>query len=413
LSKKKVAMVSSPGFFNVNIFIRSQTIFESMKKVIVYSTKNCPYCRMVKAVLDKHGVPYEGIDVGENPDAAKKMIELSGQRGVPVIIVDDEVIIGFDSQRLNDLFGETTSGEVYDVLIAGAGPAGLTAAAYCARKMLNTIVISENIGGQALESWAIENYMGYRMITGEDLMKKFEEQVRTLNMRLELDRIISISEEDDIFTIRTISENTYKAKSVILAQGNRPKKLGVANEEQFLGRGLSICSTCDGPLYKGKRVAVAGGGNSAIQTAVEMSDITPSVSLIVRSTIRADPIYLKMLESKKNITLYLNTTITALHGNKFLSAITTKNAEGEEKKIELDGVFIEIGWLPNTDILDGFVALNEKKEIIVDINCHTNVAGVFAAGDVTSVKSKQIIIAAGDGAKAALEAHEYLMKLVT
>ena len=381
-----------------------------MKKVTVYSTKNCPYCRMVKAFLDKHGVPYDGIDVGEDPNAAKKMTELSGQRGVPVIIVDDEVIIGFDSQRLNDLFGETISGEIYDVLIVGAGPAGLTAGVYCSRKMLNTIIISENIGGQALESWAIENYMGYRMITGEDLMKKFEEQVRTLKMRLELDRVTSISKEDDIFTLTTISENTYKAKSVILAQGNRPKKLGVANEEQFLGRGLSICSTCDGPLYKGKRVAVAGGGNSAIQTAVEMSDITPSVSLIVRSTIRADPIYMKMLESKKNITVYLNTQITALHGDKFLSAITTKNADGEEKKIELDGVFIEIGWLPNTDILDGFVALNEKKEIIVDINCHTTVAGVFAAGDVTSVKSKQIIIAAGDGAKAALEAHEYLMK---
>jgi alkyl hydroperoxide reductase subunit F len=381
-----------------------------MKKVTVYSTKNCPYCRMVKAFLDKHGVPYDGIDVGEDPDAAKKMIELSGQRGVPVIIVDDEVIIGFDSQKLNDLFGETISGEIYDVLIVGAGPAGLTAGVYCARKMLNTIIISENLGGQALESWAIENYMGYRMITGEDLMKKFVEQVRTLKMRLELDRVTSISKKDDIFTLSTISENTYKSKTLILAQGNRPKKLGVANEEQFLGRGLSICSTCDGPLYKGKRVAVAGGGNSAIQTAVEMSDISPSVSLIVRSTIRADPVYMKMLESKKNITLYLNTQITALHGDKFLSAITTKNAEGEEKKIELDGVFVEIGWLPNTDILDGFVGLNEKKEIIVDINCHTTVAGVFAAGDVTSVKSKQIIIAAGDGAKAALEAHEYLLK---
>jgi alkyl hydroperoxide reductase subunit F len=384
-----------------------------MKKVTVYSTKNCPYCRMAKAFLDKHGVPYEGIDVGEDPDTAKKMIELSGQRGVPVIIVDGEVIIGFDSQRLNDLFGETTTGEVYDVLIAGAGPAGLTAGVYCARKMLKTIIISENIGGQALESWAIENYMGYRMITGEDLMKKFEEQVRTLNMRVELDRIIGISKEEDIFTVRTISENTVKAKTLILAQGNRPKKLGVANEEQFLGRGLSICSTCDGPLYKGKRVAVVGGGNSAIQTAVEMSEITPSVILIVRSGIRADPVYTKMLESKKNITVYLNTQVTALHGDKFISAVTTKNEKGVEQKIELEGIFIEIGWLPNTDFLNGFVALNEKKEVVVDINCHTNVPGVFAAGDVSSVKSKQIIIASGDGAKAALEANEYLMKLAS
>jgi len=398
------------GFFGDDIFIRNQTIFELMKKVTVYSTKNCPYCRMAKAFLDKHGIPYEEIDVGEDSDAAKKMTDLSGQRGVPVIIVDNEVIVGFDSQRLNDLFGETLSGEVYDVLIAGAGPAGLTAGVYCARKMLNTIIISENIGGQALESWAIENYMGYRMITGEDLMKKFEEQVRTLNMRLELDRVISLSKEGDIFTIRTISENIFKAKTVILAQGNRPKKLGVANEEQFLGRGLSICSTCDGPLYRDKRVAIVGGGNSAIQTAVEMSKIASSVSLIVRSTIRADSIYAEMLESNKNIIVYLNTQVIALHGNKFLSAVTIKNAKGDEQKMELDGIFIEIGWLPNTDFLSGFVALNEKKEIIVDLNCHTSQEGVFAAGDVTSVKNKQIIIASGDGAKAALEAYEYLMK---
>ena len=410
MSEKNIAMVNSSVFLGVNIFIRSQTIFELMKKVTVYSTKNCPYCRMVKAFLDKHGVPYDGIDVGEDPNAAKKMIELSGQRGVPVIIVDDEVIIGFDSQRLNDLFGETISGEIYDVLIVGAGPAGLTAGVYCARKMLNTIIISENIGGQALESWAIENYMGYRMITGEDLMKKFEEQVRTLKMRLELDRVTSISKEDDIFTLTTISENTYKSKTLILAQGNRPKKLGVANEELFLGRGLSICATCDGPLYKGKRVAVVGGGNSALQTAVEMSEITQQVHLFVRSDIRADAIYLKMLESKNNITVHLNTRVTAIHGDKFLSAITVINEKGEEQRIDLDGVFIEIGWLPNTDILDGFVALNKKKEIIVDINCHTSIEGVFAAGDITSVKGKQIVIAAGDGAKAALEAHEYLMK---
>ena len=380
-----------------------------MRKVTVYSTKNCPYCRMAKAFLDKHGVPYDSIDVGENTDAAKKMIALSGQRGVPVIIVDDEVIIGFDSQKLNDLFGEAISGEVYDVLIIGAGPAGLTAGVYCARKMLNTIIISENIGGQALESWAIENYMGYRMITGEDLMKKFEEQVRTLNMRLELDRIVSISKNDDVFMIRTISENTLKAKTLILAQGNRPKKLGVANEEQYLGRGLSICSTCDGPLYKGKRIAVVGGGNSAIQTAVEMSDIAQSARLIVRSNIRADPVYVRMLESKKNIAIQLNSQIIALHGNKFLNAITVRNESGEEQKFDIDGVFIEIGWLPNTDILDGFVALNDKKEIIVDVNCHTSMAGVFAAGDVTSIKGKQIIIASGEGAKAALEAHEYLL----
>jgi alkyl hydroperoxide reductase subunit F len=380
-----------------------------MSKVTVYSTQYCQYCRMTKAFLERHGVPYDSIDVGSDQAAAKKMIELSGQRGVPVIVIDDEVIVGFDSQRLNELFGDASPEDVNDVVIVGAGPAGLTAGVYCARKMLKTVIISENIGGQALESWAIENYMGYRMIAGEELMKKFEEQVRTLNIRLELDRVTGITREENLFIVKTISDIEVKAKALILTQGNRPKKLGVANEEQFLGRGLSICSTCDGPLYRGKKVAVVGGGNSALQTAVEMSELAPSVDLIVRSTIKADPVYVQKMKEKKNITVHLNSQVTIIEGDKFLSAVTIKDDKGKEQKLALDGVFIEIGWLPNTDILDGFVALNAKKEIIIDCNGHTSQPGVFAAGDVTSTRSKQIIIAAGDGAKAALEAFEYLM----
>ncbi|PKL65854.1 MAG: glutaredoxin [Methanomicrobiales archaeon HGW-Methanomicrobiales-3] len=380
-----------------------------MTRVTVYSTQNCPYCRMAKAFLDKYAVPYESLDVGADIEAAKKMIELSGQRGVPVIVVDDEVIVGFDAQRLTELFGETATDERYDVLIVGAGPAGLTAAVYCGRKMLNTIIISENIGGQALESWAIENYMGYRMVTGEDLMKKFEEQVRNLNLRLELDRITTITREGSLFVGKTASGAEVRAKAVILTQGNRPRKLGVANEEQYLGRGLSICSTCDGPLYKGKKVAVVGGGNSALQTAIEMSELAASVDLIVRSTIRADPVYVKKLEEKKNITVHTGSHVTALEGEKFLSAVTIENESGTVQKLELDGVFIEIGWLPNTDMVADLVNLNGKKEIIVDINGKTGTPGIFAAGDVTNVKSKQIIIASGDGAKAALEAYWYLL----
>lgn len=381
-----------------------------MTRVTVYSTQNCPYCRMAKAFLEKHNVQYESLDVGNDTVAAQKMIELSGQRGVPVIMVDDEVIVGFDSDRLNEIFGKPPTGESYDVVIVGAGPAGLTAGVYCARKMLNTIIITENIGGQALESWAIENYMGYRMIAGEDLMKKFEEQVRTLNIRLELDKVTAITKDDGLFTLSTASGNTLKAKAVILTQGNRPKKLGVANEEQYLGRGLSICSTCDGPLYKGKQVAVVGGGNSALQTAVEMSDIAQSVRLIVRSTIRADPVYMEKLKGKNNITVHTGSHVSALQGEKFLSGITIKDEQEKEQTISLDGVFIEIGWLPNTDMVENLVQLNEKKEIIVDINGHTSIPGIYAAGDVTSVKSKQIVIASGDGAKAALEAFEYILK---
>jgi len=381
-----------------------------MSTVTVYSTKNCPYCRMAKAFLEKQGVPYTSIDVGADAAAAKKMIDLSGQRGVPVIVVDDEVIVGFDSARLNELFGTPVENELYDVIIVGAGPAGLTAAMYCSRKLLKTLVVSENIGGQALESWAIENYMGYRMITGEDLMKKFEEQVRTLDVRLELIRVSGIVQAGGIFEVTTASGALLKAKSLILTQGKQPKKLGVSEEEKYLGRGLSICSTCDGPLYKEKKVAIVGGGNSAVQTAIEMSGIASSVSLIVRSTIKADPVYIKKLEEIKNITVHLHSQIAGLSGDKFLDRITIKTEGQPDQSIGVDGVFIEIGWTPNTEILDGLVDLNDRGEIVVDVDGKTSRAGVFAAGDVTSVKSKQIIIAAGDGAKAALEAYEYLMK---
>src|SRR5208283_3125894 len=172
-----------------------------------------------------------------------------------------------------------------------------------------------------------------------------------------------------------------------------------------------ICSTCDGPLYKGKKVAVVGGGNSALQTAIGMSGIAASVSLIVRSTIKADPVYLKKLEGIPNITVHLHTVITAFEGDPFLQRITIKSEGQGEQSFDIDAVFTEIGWTPNTEILDSLVDLNDLREIVVDVDGRTSRPGVFAAGDVTSVRSKQIIIAAGDGAKAALETYEYLMKL--
>lgn len=383
-----------------------------MPEVTVYSTKNCPYCRMAKALLDRLGVPYRSIDVGEDTKAAAEMIGLSGQRGVPVITVDKEVIIGFDAQRLNELFGKELKVEIFDVLIIGAGPAGLTAAVYCARKFLSCIIVSENIGGQALESWAIENYMGYRMVTGEDLMRKFEDQVRVYNIHLDLDSVDGITVKDGLFTTKTVSDVTYVSKSIILAQGMHPKKLGVPGEERFIGKGLSVCSTCDGPLFRDKVVAVVGGGNSALQTAVEMSSVAREVHLIVRSTIKADEVYVNAYKAKENIVLHPATVITGLHGENLLSGITIKDlGTGKESAIAVDGVFAEIGWIPNTGMVAGLVDLNEKGEVIVDVNGHTSVPGIFAAGDVSSVKSKQIIIASGEGAKAALEVYDYLMRL--
>jgi alkyl hydroperoxide reductase subunit F len=367
---------------------------------------------MVKAFLEKRKIPYAEINVAEDREAAGEMIRISGQNGVPVTVAGDRVIVGFDARALNEVFGPGEAPvDVYDVVILGAGPAGLTAAVYTARKLLKTLVISENIGGQALESWAIENYMGYRMVTGEDLMKRFEEQARELHIQLELDGVVGISRDGSSFTVRTTTDRSFGARSVIITTGKHPRMLGLMGEERFIGRGLSICATCDGPLFRGKNVAVVGGGNSALQTAIEMSKIAKTVHLVVRSRVRADQVYRDVCRTKENIVTHLNVEVSRLHGEQFLTGLGLRHRDtGKEARIDVDGVFLEIGWLPNTEFLEGFVPLNPDKEVVVDENCRTGVPGVFAAGDVTSVKGKQIIIAAGEGAKAALEAYEYLVR---
>lgn len=382
-----------------------------MVPVTVYSTKNCPYCRMVKAFLDNHGIPFQDVDVAEDKEAAKKMVEASGQFGVPVVVWGDEVVVGFDAEKLGELAGaESPTGE-FDILIIGAGPAGLTAAMYCARKSLDTGLITQDIGGQALWSWSVDNYMGYRMVTGDELMKKFEEQVKEQPIHVELDRVDGLNKTESMFEITTASGKTLRARSLIIATGKRPRTLGLPDEDAYIGHGVSICSTCDGPLYRGKKVAVAGGGNSAVQTAIEMSGIARWVYLIVRSDLRADARYIEAYQKRDNITTFLNTDVVAYHGKPSLQAITIRDKQtGKETRVDVEGLFLEIGLLPNTEFLGDFLALNETREIVVDQNCQTSVPGVFAAGDVTCIHGKQIIIAAGEGAKAALEAYNYLVQ---
>jgi len=382
-----------------------------MPDVRVYTTNQCPYCRMVKAYLERRKIPYAEINVSEDAEAAGEMIRISGQNGVPVTVAGDRIIVGFDAQALNEVFGGEAPVDLYDVIILGAGPAGLAAAVYTARKFLKTLVITENIGGQALESWAIENYMGYRMITGEDLMRRFEEQARELHIQLELDGVAGVSRDGSSFSVKTATDRSFAGRSLIVATGKHPRMLGLPGEERFIGRGLSICATCDGPLFRGKNVAVVGGGNSALQTAIEMSKIAKTVHLVVRSQIRCDAILKEVYAKKENIVTHLNVEVSHLYGDQFLTGLGLRHRDtGDEARIDVDGVFLEIGWLPNTEFLEGFVPMNAGKEIVVDENCHTTIPGVFAAGDVTSIKGKQIIIAAGEGAKAALEVYEYLVR---
>jgi alkyl hydroperoxide reductase subunit F len=253
--------------------------------------------------------------------------------------------------------------------------------------------------------------MGYRMITGDDLMRMFEEQVRLLDLHLEIDKVLILDRSGNEFIVNTATGAAYRARAVILAQGKQPRKLGVEGEDRYLGRGLSVCSTCDGPLFRDKVVAIVGGGNSALQSAIEMSGIAREVHLVVRSTIKADESYIKVYEQKANIITHKNSIVSKLQGNSMLTGITLKDrTSGKETELSVDGVFAEIGWIPNTAFLEGFVDMNQEKEVIIDIDCHTSVPGILAAGDITNIRTKQIITAAGEGAKAALSAYDYLIK---
>ena len=255
-----------------------------MAGVKVYTTES-PYCRMVIAFLEKHGVEYETVDVGRDRAAAREMIAVSGQRGVPVTVSGDEVIV-VRCERLQELFGKPVTGGVYDVVIVAPGRRADSRCLLCEEILMKSVIISENIGGQATWSWSVENYMGFRMITGEDLIRKFEEQVRGLDVSLELDSVQSVRKEGDIFLVRTALGNTYRCRTVILTPGKQPRTLGLPDEDRLMGRGVSVCSTCDGPLFRGRSVAVVGGGNAAVQTTIEMAKIASSVALIVRSTLQ-------------------------------------------------------------------------------------------------------------------------------
>lgn len=382
-----------------------------MSGLILYSSEYCQYCRLLKTYLEKHGIQYENRDVGADRSAGEKMIALTGQYGVPVLVKGEDFVVGYDIQAVNKLLGiETEAGDSYDLVVIGGGPAGLTATLYGTRKGLKTLLLTPDIGGQATESWSVENYMGFRPVSGRELTEKFEEQVREASPSIELDTAAEILEEGGHFVVVSAGGRRFEATAVIAASGAQPNWMGLKDEQRFIGRGISVCSTCDGPLFRDKTVAIVGGGNSALTAVIEMSQIAKKVYLIVRSKIRADNLYTEQYENLSNVETLLNYEVTAVSGDSFLRKVTVKERNtGEKRTLEIDGLFLEIGREPNIAYLGGLVEINEKKEIVVDINATTSKPGIFAAGDVTTVAGKQIIIAAGEGAKAALSAYDYII----
>ncbi|TEU24956.1 alkyl hydroperoxide reductase subunit F [Alkanindiges illinoisensis] len=307
--------------------------------------------------------------------------------------------------------------DVFDVLVVGGGPAGAAAAVYAARKGINTGVVAERFGGQVLDTLAIENFISVAETEGPKLAAALEQHVRAYDvdiMNLQRVKQLKTGDLDDLIEIELENGATLKSRTVILSTGARWREMNVPGEEQYKTKGVAFCPHCDGPLFKGKRVAVIGGGNSGVEAAIDLAGIVKEVTLLeFDGKLRADAVLQKKLASLPNVRVITSAQTTEVLGDgQKVTGLVYKDRIGDSlNTIELEGIFVQIGLLPNTDWLKtSGVELSPRGEIVVDARGETSVPGVFAAGDATTTPYKQIIIATGEGAKAALSAFDYLIR---
>ena len=302
---------------------------------------------------------------------------------------------------------------MYDLMIVGGGPAGLSAGVYAARKRLNTLLISLDIGGQVNWILGIENYMGYQFIEGPELIDKFQTQVSQFPIDQKIGYKVSQLEKfDNGFEAISEAGDKYQAKAVIYAAGKSPRKLNVPGEAELTGRGVTYCAICDGPIFSGQRVAVVGGGNSALEAALDMVKIAEHVDLVSLTPLTGDAVLIDKLSTAKNLTIFTEHQTEEIEGQDFTNGMLIKDLKSaKQKQLHVTGVFIEIGLVSNSEPVKELIELNKRGEVPINCSCETVIPGLYAAGDVTDVPEKQIVVAAGEGAKAALQAHRYLQRL--
>ncbi|MBI2851727.1 MAG: FAD-dependent oxidoreductase [Chloroflexi bacterium] len=303
---------------------------------------------------------------------------------------------------------------MYDIIIVGGGPAGLSAAVYVARKRLSALLISGDLGGQLNLTMDIENYLGYQFIEGPELISKFHEQVAQYPIDQKIGyRVARLDKIPGGFEATTEDGGeTYQSRVVIFTAGKRPRPLNVPGESEFTGRGVSYCAICDGPLFAGKKVAVVGGGSSGVEAALDLVKIAEYTYLVELKQLSAEPILIEKLKASQNVTVFVEHQVEKIEGKDFVEALLVRDVRsGETKRLDVGGVFIEIGLIPNSEPVKGLAELNKWGEVVITPSCETSVPGLYAAGDVTNVPEKQIVVAAGEGAKAALQAHRYLQRL--
>lgn len=326
----------------------------------------------------------------------------------------EEILAKLDTNSGSRKAEELSAKDEFDVLIVGGGPAGAAAAVYAARKGIRTGVLAERFGGQVLDTMSIENFISVKETDGPAFATALEEHVKAYEVDImNLQRAEALVPGKSSIEIKLANGGSVKGKTVILATGARWREINVPGEQEYRNKGVAYCPHCDGPLFKGKDVAVIGGGNSGVEAAIDLAGVVRNVTLIeFGDSLRADEVLQRKLRSMPNVKIIVSAQTTEIHGDgsKVTSLSYTDRSSGESNTVNLDGVFIQIGLVPNTEWLKGSLNLSKHGEIEIDAKGQTSVPGVFAAGDVTTVPYKQIIIAAGEGAKAALSAFDHLIR---
>lgn len=307
---------------------------------------------------------------------------------------------------------EPDQGVTYDLLILGGGPAAMSTAVYAARKMMNVVIITKDLGGQIHETSEVENWLGFQSISARELVGIFEEHVKSFDIAIRIGSTVNnVVTNEAGFMVYTSDDKMYSGRTVIVATGKHHRPIGVPGEKELVGRGVAYCATCDAPFFKGKKVVVAGGGNSAFTTAIDLLKAEAEVTVINFTKGRqADEVLRERVGRSDKATLLDYHQIVGIEGTDKVTGVIIKNRDDDkEESLNTSGVFIEIGLLPNNEAVKDLLRLNDQGEIIIDCSCRTSVPGIFGAGDVTTVPHKQIVIAAGEGAKAALSAYDYLI----
>ena len=392
---------------------------EKDKKIEVYSKEWCPYCTKAKAFLKSKGLDFREYDI-KKENKMEEMFERTGNKTVPQIIINGKSIGGYDdmislqkSGEFNELLDIKTNDyedKNWELIIVGAGPAALNAALYGARKGIDLLLIAKDMGGQVIDTNEIDNYLGKGDIHGSDLIFDFWDHVHKYNISSLIgEEVVEITEKENKKLLKTDNNKEYLTDSVIIASGTEKRHLGMKQEYVLKGKGVHYCASCDGFLYSGQPVAVVGGGNSGLEASLDLAKIDCDVSLIeIEDSLMGDEYLQEKVKKNEKITVYTSHQIEEIIGEDKLESLIINSKNDKTTELDVDGLFVEIGLVANTDFVSDIIEVNQNKEIIINDKNETNIRGIWAAGDVTNIKDKQIITSAAEGAKAALRVNEYL-----